>query len=82
MKKSIILSAVIFAATLLVTGCASSLQGDTYSRDEVRKPQVVRMGTIEALRPVKIEGTKTKIGPAAGSIVGGVAGSEIGGGKG
>ena len=65
-----------------LSGCASKLTGDTYSRDEVRKPQVVRMGVIEALRPVKIEGTKTNIGSAAGAAVGGIAGSEIGGGKG
>jgi outer membrane lipoprotein SlyB len=40
------------------------------------------MGTIQALRPVKIEGTKTPIGGGAGAIVGGVAGSSVGGGKG
>lgn len=65
-----------------LAGCASKLTGDAYSRDEVRKPQVVRMGVIEALRPVKIEGTKTNIGSAAGAAVGGIAGSEIGGGRG
>jgi outer membrane lipoprotein SlyB len=40
------------------------------------------MGTIEALRPVKIEGTKTPIGSAAGAVVGGVGGSAVGGGRG
>jgi outer membrane lipoprotein SlyB len=40
------------------------------------------MGTIEALRPVKIEGTKTPIGGLAGAAVGGVGGSAIGGGRG
>lgn len=44
--------------------------------------QTVRMGTIESLRPVKIEGTKTPIGGGAGAIVGGVAGSAVGGGRG
>jgi outer membrane lipoprotein SlyB len=63
-------------------GCASKLTGDSYTRDEARKPQVVHSGTIEALRPVKIEGTKTNIGSAAGTVVGGVAGSKVGGGKG
>lgn len=65
-----------------LTGCASKLTGDTYSRDEVRKPQTVRMGVIESLRPVNIEGTKTNIGSAAGAAVGGIAASEIGGGHG
>jgi outer membrane lipoprotein SlyB len=62
--------------------CTSSLQGDTYSRDDARTPQVVRMGTIETLRPVKIEGSKTPVGAGAGAVVGGVAGSSVGGGKG
>ena len=68
--------------SLFVTGCASSLQGDTYSREEARRPQVVRMGTIESLRPVKIEGTKSNIGAGAGAVAGGIAGSSAGHGKG
>lgn len=77
----------LFSIVLVVvlsglTGCASDLTGDSYSRDEARRPQVVLMGTIEALRPVRIEGTKSNIGSAAGTIVGGVAGSNVGGGKG
>ncbi|AKA26243.1 membrane protein [Pseudomonas chlororaphis] len=67
---------------MLLTGCQSNLSGDSYSRDEARRVQTVRMGTIESLRPVKIEGTKTPIGGLAGAAVGGVGGSAIGGGKG
>lgn len=80
--NKIILLMMMASAYLAFSGCASSLQGDTYTRDEVRKPQIVRMGVIEVLRPVKIEGTKTKIGSGAGAIVGGVAGSNVGGGTG
>ena len=69
-------------ASALITGCASGLQGNVYTREEARKPQVVLMGTIESLRPVQIEGTKTNIGTGAGAIVGGIAGSSVGGGKG
>ncbi len=82
MYKNILLAAMITSSALTIGGCASKLQGDSYSRDDARTPQVVRMGTIEALRPVKIEGTKTPIGAGAGAIVGGVAGSSVGGGKG
>jgi outer membrane lipoprotein SlyB len=81
MFKKILLAAMI-TSTALMGGCASSLQGDSYSREDARTPQVVRMGTIEALRPVKLEGTKTPIGAGAGAVVGGVAGSSVGGGKG
>jgi outer membrane lipoprotein SlyB len=70
------------AALLALGGCQSSLTGDTYSRDEARAVQTVRMGTIESLRPVKIEGTKTPIGAGAGAVIGGVGGSGLGGGRG
>ncbi|WP_397451727.1 glycine zipper 2TM domain-containing protein [Pseudomonas sp. NA-150] len=82
MRKSVLLVASLTAIALTLGGCASSLTGDSYSRDEARQVQTVRLGTIESLRPVKIEGTKTPIGAGAGAVVGGVAGSAVGGGKG
>jgi len=82
MRKSVLLVASFSTMAMLLTGCQSSLTGDSYSRDEARRVQTVRMGTIEALRPVKIEGTKTPIGGLAGAAVGGVGGSAIGGGRG
>ena len=81
MRKPVLL-VVSFAAMALLGGCASSLTGDTYSRDEARAVQTVRMCTIESLRPVKIEGTKTPIGAGAGAVIGGVGASGIGGGRG
>jgi outer membrane lipoprotein SlyB len=82
MVKRIVLAAFIVGTALIGGGCASSLSGDTYSREDARIPQVVRIGTIQYLRPVKIEGTKTPIGAGAGAVVGGIAGSGVGGGKG
>ncbi|MDB5984040.1 MAG: lipoprotein SlyB [Pseudomonas sp.] len=82
MRKSGLLVASFTALALTLGGCTSSLTGDSYSRDEARQVQTVRMGTIESLRPVKIEGTKTPIGAGAGAVVGGVAGSAVGGGRG
>jgi outer membrane lipoprotein SlyB len=82
MRNSVVLASCFTALTVLLGGCTSSLTGDTYSRDEARRVQTVRMGTIESLRPVKIEGTKTPIGAGAGAVVGGVAGSSVGGGRG
>ena len=40
------------------------------------------MATVESVREVTIEGTKTPVGPAAGAAVGGIAGSTIGQGRG
>jgi outer membrane lipoprotein SlyB len=74
--------AFILGSVLALAGCASSLTGETYSREEARTPQIVRTGVVESVRPVKLEGTKTIIGPAAGAVIGGVAGSGVGGGRG
>jgi outer membrane lipoprotein SlyB len=76
-----LLLASAVAATLLV-GCATSRSGDVYSRGEALREQTVRLATVESVRPVTIEGTRTGIGAAAGGVVGGVAGSGVGHGKG
>jgi outer membrane lipoprotein SlyB len=73
--------ALLFPAFVL-TGCASSNAGNVYSRDEVRQAQVVKFGTVEAIQPVKIEGTQSYIGAVTGAVLGGLAGSTVGGGTG
>ena len=70
--KTRILQSCLLGAALVLGGCASGLTGDTYSREEARAPQTVRMGTVESVRLVQIEGTKTNIGTGAGAVVGGV----------
>jgi outer membrane lipoprotein SlyB len=80
LMKKILVPLMICIATVLV-GCASNLSGESYSRSETRKVQQIEYGTITQLRPVNIEGTKTPIGSGAGAIVGGIAGSGVGGGR-
>lgn len=70
------------AITTALSGCASNLSGDSYSRSDARRPQQVIYATVQQVRLVKIEGTKTPIGTGAGAVVGGVAGSTIGHGRG
>jgi len=82
MNRSTLLLTALFTSAALLSGCASNLSGSTYSRADARAVQNVRMGTIESLRPVQIEGTKTPIGTLAGAAVGGIAGNSIGGGRG
>jgi len=65
------------AATL--AACATSNSGDVYSREDARKVQTVRMGVVEGIRQVKLEGTKSPVGTIAGAAVGGIAGSTVGG---
>ena len=80
MKHSLPVVFLLIAAVL--AGCASNLSGESYSRSEARTVQTVEYGIITQLRPVQIEGTKTPIGPGAGAVVGGIAGSGVGHGKG
>ena len=72
---------VVLLAALL-TGCVGSKAGDVYSRDQARTEQSVRLGTIEAVREVQIEGTKSGVGAVAGGVTGGIAASTIGHGTG
>lgn len=65
-----------------LAGCASSNSGSVYSREETRQMQTVKMGVVESVRQVKIEGTDSKVGTVAGGVVGGVAGTSMGKGKG
>ncbi|MGB0957120.1 MAG: hypothetical protein ACPGUF_01505 [Litorivicinus sp.] len=57
----------MLVSTLVLAGCATSLKGDVYSRDEARAVGTVQYGTINEVRPVIIEGTQTGAGAAAGS---------------
>ena len=72
----------VAAAAFALSGCASSMSGDVYSRDQARKVQRVDEGEIIMVREVMIEGTKSGLGVIAGGVVGGVLGSMVGGGKG
>ena len=69
-------------ATVTITGCASGLGGGDYQRAEARRVINVRMGVVESVRPVKLEGTKSPVGTLGGAAIGGIAGSTVGQGKG
>ncbi len=44
-----------------LTGCASSRSGQVYSREHSRQAQTVENGTVESIKEVVIEGTKTPL---------------------
>jgi outer membrane lipoprotein SlyB len=79
MRITIVLA---LAAAATLAGCATSRSGDVYSRDEALREQTVRLATVESVRPVTIQGTRSGIGAASGAVVGGVAGSGVGHGRG
>lgn len=80
--------ALLLAGTVgilgLVAGCANqTASSSVYSYDQAQREQVVRLGTVESVRPVVIQSDRSSGGGAlAGAALGGVAGSTIGGGKG
>lgn len=83
MNSSRLLAAAFSATTILVlTGCAGSQSGSAYSRSQTRGEMNVRMGIVESVRAVTIEGTQSGVGTVAGGVVGGIAGSNVGHGKG
>lgn len=79
--KSLILP-LFLVLGIFLGGCASSKSGDVYSRDQARREQTVRLATVESVREVAMEGTKSPVGTVAGAAVGGIAGGSLGGGKG
>ncbi len=70
------------AAAAVLSGCAATSSGSIYSGGQARQEQTVRMGVVESVRQVTLEGSKSGVGTVAGGIVGGVAGSNVGRGKG
>jgi len=76
------LVAALSMSVAVLGGCASSMSGGAYSRSQARQVQEVQMGVVESVRHVKIEGTKSPVGTGAGAVIGGIAGSNVGQGKG
>jgi outer membrane lipoprotein SlyB len=74
---------IVVAAVAAVTlaGCATSKSGSVYSREDARQEQTVRMGVVESVRSVSIEGTHSGVGAVAGGVAGGIGGSMIGSGR-
>jgi len=76
-------AAAALSALALLAGCATgSNSASVYDRNQAQREQVVRMGKVESVRRVTIDRGQTGVGTAGGAIVGGVAGSTIGGGRG
>jgi len=75
-----IAGAIVVSA--FISGCASTSSGSVYSSGQARREQTVRMGVVESVRQVSIEGSKSGVGAVAGGVVGAVAGSNVGRGKG
>ncbi|TEA76791.1 glycine zipper 2TM domain-containing protein [Allopusillimonas soli] len=82
-SRLIALTAVL-GTIALVAGCANhSASSSVYTYGQAQREQIVRTGTVEAVRPVTIQTDESSgMGGLAGGAMGGVAGSAIGGGRG
>ena len=73
-------SIAVVAAALTLAACAGD--GGGTSSSAARNEAVVRMGVVESVREVVIDGGSGYAGAIAGGAVGGAAGSRVGGGSG
>jgi outer membrane lipoprotein SlyB len=80
MQKSTVrnmLALIAAASLLLLTGCMSSTNPDTYNANDAGMAATVQHGVITDIRAVKLEGSK--VGGPIGAAAGGIGGSYIGG---
>ena len=68
--------------TLALGGCAYHGGSADYRGYETRGEQSVRFGVVESVREVRIDPRETGVGTAGGAVLGGLAGSNVGGGSG
>ncbi|AMD01744.1 glycine zipper 2TM domain-containing protein [Halomonas chromatireducens] len=78
---------VLALGALTLAGCANTapMGGDVYRGSQAQTSQTVTFGTITALRQVQIQADSRlggAIGTGGGAVVGGLLGSQVGGGSG
>lgn len=69
-------------ALLALGGCAYPRGSYDYRGYQVMGEQSVRFGVVDSVRPVRIMPGETGVGTAGGAVLGGIAGSNVGGGSG
>ncbi|WP_321488111.1 glycine zipper 2TM domain-containing protein [uncultured Hyphomonas sp.] len=68
------------ALSLSLAGCASTQGVNTVSPGALGQSSRVYQGTVMSVREVTVKPKQSMIGTAAGAVLGGLAGSELGGG--
>jgi outer membrane lipoprotein SlyB len=81
MRKTFMFAMLAASALAITAGCASVGPQD-YSYGETRTMESVAYGTIESVRPARINEEHAPVGTVAGAAVGGVLGSTLGRGAG
>lgn len=75
---------VVAGSLAVIAGCANpSASSSVYTYGQAQQEQIVRLGTVVAVRPVTIQNDRSSgAGMIAGGALGGVAGNAVGGGSG
>ena len=81
MKQNLI-AAILAASALAIAGGCASFAPQDYGYSEARTVESVVYGTIESVRPVRLNEDHGGVGTAAGAVIGGLAGNELGHGAG
>jgi outer membrane lipoprotein SlyB len=63
-------------------GCAEPRSSNVYHAGEAMREQTVRLGVVETVREVTVDRGQNGVGTVGGAVVGGVAGSALGEGRG
>ena len=74
--------AMLAASALAITAGCATYGPEDYSYREARVMESVAYGTIESVRPVKLNEDHAPVGTVAGAAIGGVLGSTLGRGAG
>ncbi|HZZ92643.1 MAG TPA: glycine zipper 2TM domain-containing protein [Usitatibacter sp.] len=74
--------AVLLAAAVLAGACAYPAGSRDYHGYQVMGEQSVRFGVVESVRDVRLHAGESGVGTAGGAVLGGLAGSTVGGGTG
>lgn len=82
MKTNQYITRIIVLFAFLALGACASQTGGSFSSGQARTAQSVMMGEIIQLDAAFIDNDATGLGALGGAVVGGVAGSTIGGGRG
>jgi outer membrane lipoprotein SlyB len=80
--KQRLIAAMLATSALAVTGACSSFGAQDYNYSEARSVQSVAYGTLESVRPVRLDEDHSLVGTGVGAVLGGLVGNTLGGGNG
>jgi len=80
MKLKVLLPSVALLIMGFLTACTPNISAGSYTTDQVGQAARTARGVIIAARPVNVANSGVGVGTVGGALLGGVAGSAIGGG--